>query len=273
MGFIGKTLVIPGADFSDIRVASIKVGAVYRTIPLIAIPYAYGYAMSVLSYNVNRATTYGDVKAGDVLEVDNPDSTFDNQLLVYKVDPSGTPEFADGVIPSEYSETFVDFLRPDYSAEAYTFTEDCRFLAVMKDNLNSTTRDFTSYAPFGLYNLRREFKKGEATPVHAYYGTYDMNTSTFVFDSANSLRALVMLDLRAGDVVESADVDNLKFDVFKIQSGTVNTYESKLTTGYVTTTWTSNVRQRVLLVAKNLSNPDGLVTNDLNAVFKVTFNS
>ena len=268
MSTIGKKIIIPGADFSGASVAKY----IQRTIPLIAIPYAYSSSSSTLSALTYRATTYGNIKAGDTLELINPDSTFDNQFLVYEVDPSGTPEFTDGMAPEAYSETFVGYLKPNYSAEAYTFTEDCRFLAVMRDNLNNTTRDFTEYCPFGLYNIRREYKTGEAVPVHTYYGTYDANTSNFRFGGDSSLRSFAMLDLKAGDVVSSADVDTFAFLVLKMQDGTVKTYESTLRQ-YDTASWVSETEQRVLVAAKNLSNPEGIVTDDLNNVLKVTFNS
>lgn len=263
------------SDYSnEVEYTVMAHGTVRRAIPLIAVPYAYTNASSTFNSLSYRASTYGNIKAGDTLQVINPDATFDNRLLVYKVDASGTPEFADGTAPG--TETYISDLRASYAAEDYTFEEDCRFLAVMMDNNNSTGRDYASYCPFCLYKLERTFTLGEPTAIHAYYGTYDIATGKYVLNTSNTkLRALAVLDLNAGDTVECA-TDDLRLNVIKL-NGLGNTggtvlIGSTTETSYVTKSWTSDVEQRVLVIAKSLTNAS-LATDDLNAVFKVTFNS
>ena len=245
----------------------------YRTIPLIAGLKAYTKANNTFGDMTKRAVTFGNVKAGDVLSVVNPDDTFKNKFLVYKMTDKATPEFNDGVT---YKETYVSDLRGSYDYPEYAFAEDCRFLSVMLDELHSDDRNFTDYKDFCLYQLGREYTIGEPTAIHAYYGTYDKTKSTFSF--TNNIRAFTVLDLKAGDVVTSATSD-IGFDVYKFvdkthtYDGIVSRDESDSAAAYATTIWTSQADQRVMVIARSISNPSGKITEDLNNVFTVTFNS
>ena len=244
---------------------------VLRTIPLPAILSAYTKASSSFGAMNNRVTAYGNIKAGDILEVVNPNETFSNELLVYEVQAKDAPTF--GYTSITHSETYVKDLRTDYAPESYTFENDCRFLAVMLDR-NNLSRDFSKYHNFCLYNLKREYMIGVATPIQAYYGTY--NGANGTYDLTQKLRALAVLDLKVGDVVECA-TDDLRLNVIKLKDNSYEQVEvivgSTTETSYKTTSWTSDADQRVIVLARSESAPNGTVTEDLNAVFKVTFNS
>ena len=82
-----------------------------------------------------------------------------------------------------------------------------------------------------------------------------------------------MLDLKIGDTVESAVPDDIKFNVVRIADNTHCTYDSMLANDFVTTKWTSDKDQRVLVVARSDSSPNGSVSSDPENVFRVTFNS
>lgn len=267
MPTIGKRIIIQGADFSDIALSSY----VRRSIPLMSI--AATHALNDGTFDTSytfRAVTYGNIRAGDIIKCVNPDETFDNQFLVYEVDATGSPEFADGDVPGV--EKYIATLK-EYSSESYTFDKDCRFLAAAKDVNNDRTRDFTPYAHFGLFNLNRIYEAGKPAPIHAYYGMYSSVYSKFSFGAAGGdIRALAMLDVKAGDVVETASSD-FGLLVLKMQDGTAHTYEQTLLADYADTKWTSEANQRVLVVAKSYSHPNSKITDNLNNVFRVTFNS
>lgn len=255
------------SDFSNEVVYTLEMGTtVRRAIPLLASPGSYTKASSTFGSEKYRSITYGNVKAGDTLEIINPDDSFENQLLVYKVSPKDTPVFYDG---KTRSESYVSDLRGSYAAENYTFEEDCRFLAVMKDNKNNTTRDYTKYAPFCLYQLSREYTIGEAAPIQAYHGSY--NTSTGDFEYSTTIRAIAVLDLKTGDVIQTAS-DDLKLNLIILEDKSY-VYRETRVTGFTTNSWTSDADQRVLVLAANANATNNAITKDLGSIFKVIFNS
>lgn len=265
MSIIGKRIIIPGADFSDIAVRKY----VRRSIPLISYCATYDINTGEISIGVRyRATTYADFKAGDIIHIKNQ-SALDNSMQVFEL-ASGIPEFADGTRPSVQSS---GSLIRGYEKEDFLVEKDGRYLAMVRDdNDTDNSTDFTPYNFFGLFNFSREYVVGKATPIHAYYGAYNATDSTFELADANNIRAFAMLDVKIGDEIETANSD-LGLLVLKMQDGTSHTYEDTLLADYADTKWTSKANQRVLVVAKSYSHPNSKVAEDLNAIFKVTFDS
>ena len=247
---------------------------VSRTIPLNSICYTFNNSDNKFYAHTIRHSTYGNALAGDILEIVNPDNTYNVGCSAMKLMAKASPVFATGKT-QDLSETFEDILGDFGSwgmtaATPYTFTEDTRFLLNGKDILADANRDFTNHE-FRIFNLRRNYTKGQAYPIYSYIGVYDLQKNGFNWDT--NLRACVVLDLKVGDIVATTD-SKYTFDVYKLADGDI-IQEEKLASGYAATTWTSNANQRILAIARN--NQGGSDYNmggvDPATVFTVTFNS
>lgn len=261
-------ITLKRADFSANNIGNINSISVSRTIPLPSIPKSYTTTSSGFGSNTIRATTYGNVLAGDILEVNNPDGSFNNQMQVHQVATKSSPVFV--TVDGAHNETWVKALRSTYDSDRYTFAENMRFIAIMQDANNSSTRDFTGYE-FCVYKLRRNFETKVANAVQAYHGTYNQENGTINWGD-NGIRAFTVLDLKKGDVVAST-LPNYKFNIFELNNNAL-TFVSQHGTNYTTTHWTSDKDQRVLLLARDTDQSDGTMASaDLSKVFTVTFNS
>ena len=264
MSIKGKRIIIPGADFSALRIIS----ETKRSIPMLSVAKTFDTSSDTFSSNSIRAIVYGNFKKGEVLEYDNPDSSFDNKMCIFRLEDRSTPKFFDGKSPE--SEHYVSTSRA-YEYGTHEFSEDGRFMGILRDTLNDLTRDFSPYASFGLFKLTKKYEIGKPFPIYAYFGTYTTNTSSLIWGS--DIRAIAVLDHKIGDTVESAVPDDIKFNVVRIADNTHCTYDSMLANDFVTTKWTSDKDQRVLVVARSDSSPNGSVSSDPENVFRVTFNS
>lgn len=238
-----------------------------RTIPLMSLPITFAIASSTFDPATTRTTAYGNAKAGDILEVSEGVGCSLHKL-VSKDEPPMTLLF----VQSSHSETFKETLIGSWGVTtSYTFEEDMRFDATGKD-LTDSSRDFTG-SEFAIYNLRRNFVKGQSTPIWSYIGSYDTGNNCFpVNEVPNTLRVLVVLDVKAGDVVATTN-SSYGFNLYKLTDGT-STAEEELLSGYTSKTWTSDKNQRIMAIAKNNSDTVNNMSNvDPNNVFTVTFNS
>lgn len=261
MSLVGKKLVIPGADFSELAISM----EIFVSIPLIANLGTYIVADGEFADGTYRAYTIGNFKKGDIIEYKNPDSTFDIGMSVYRMANKQDPEFTGGVHPSQ--EFYTDFLA-EYERSSFEVQEDGRYMFFLKDYNQNLNRDFSPHSNFGLFTLKRKYETGEPRAIHAYYGTF--NTETSSFTHGEKIRAFAMVDVKKGTRIDTFN-PYIGLTAFKMRDGTPNIYECTLLSEYLETVWVSDAEQRVLLFAKNNLNPDGTITDNLNEVFKITF--
>lgn len=102
------------------------------------------------------------------------------------------------------------------------------------------------------------------------YGTYNSADSSFSLDS--KIRAWVIKDVKPGDTISLYDSSSsYQFLVFKLKSGT-NVYESTIR-AYLSDSWTSDIEQRVIIVAKDNNNSNGTICSPDNLLDIVTITS
>lgn len=83
------------------------------------------------------------------------------------------------------------------------------------------------------------------------YGAYTSSSSIFSPETVS--RANIVLDVKAGDIIALVDSNSsYQFLVYKLIDGTT-TFESNLRPGYSADNWTSQAKQRIIIVAKDVN--------------------
>lgn len=108
-------------------------------------------------------------------------------------------------------------------------------------------------------------------PLDMAYGAYTSSTSNFSPSTVS--RANAVLDVKKGDVISLIDSNSsYQFLVYKLIDGTT-TFESNLRANYSSDSWTSNAKQRIIIVAKDATkdNSTTICTPDeLLDILKIT---